>query len=85
MAISFKIETHSVKPGVQIVEVLEDDKVIATIYPEEKGVKIVSAHIADIFEDKKPSAFPPIPSITVTFNPGPYTIVGGETVKLPNQ
>ena len=84
MSVEFQVKQHVLKPGVQVVEVLLDDNVVATLYPDgEKGVKIVSAHIEEVIEDDGTTSFPPIPAIFVKFNPQPYIIQEGRFVRIP--
>ena len=86
MAVTFQVNPHSVKSGVQVVEILIDGKMVATIYPdEEKGVKLVSAHMEEVFQDDGSRSVPPIPAVLITFNPQPYTIEGHRIVKHPTQ
>jgi len=91
--ITFRKKPHRYRAGIEIVEVLEDNEVIGAIYPTEDGIKIVSAHISKNTVDKdfageaiafdNPTSFPPIPSVNIAFEPGPYEIRGGKVVKLP--
>ena len=92
MAISFRIARHSVWSGVEVVEILENGAVVGVMYPQlNKTVKVVSAHIENqerdndfagnvVFDDGTASC-PPIPSITIKFNPSPYRIVGNRIVR----
>lgn len=94
MAVTFRLTEHSVHKDTKIVEVLVDGKVAGVMYPHEnKGIKIVSAHIEEKTVDKDFAGevttddgianWLPIPSVTIRFNPSPYTIVGGRIVKSP--
>ena len=83
MSISFRIKSHTETSGVEVVEIIENEMVVGVIYPTEKGIKLVSAHIEEVVDDRKPVDWPPIPAVLVTFNPGPYEIRGNELVKLP--
>ena len=81
MAVDFALDIHHITGGV-VVEVLVDGEVAAVIYPEkDKGIKIVSAHIQKIVEDSGTKEVPPIPSVLVTFDPKPYSIVHGRLVR----
>ena len=77
MSIGFRIAEHSVQEGVQICEVLVDEQVVGVIYPTEKGIKIVSAHFYSTEGDNGVGKIPPIPSISINFNPQPYSIIDG--------
>ena len=84
MAITFEVKFHSSKPGIQVVEILMDDKMVPTIYPDgEKGVKLVSAHMEEVVQDDGSRSAPPIPAVLITFDPQPYTIEGNRIVKHP--
>jgi hypothetical protein len=65
---SFRIVEHSIRPGVELVEILQDGKVVGSIYPTEKGIKILSSYLyedpegaLDIEKDKLPR----IPAILI--------------------
>lgn len=86
MAISFRIVEHSVRRGVQLVEVLLDGTVVGAIYPKDDGIMIASAHFSEkefpkefdgeVVEDNGLGKFPPIPSVSITFKPRKYYIIG---------
>jgi hypothetical protein len=96
MAITFTIVDHRVLPGVQIVQIEMDGKLVGGIYPGNNEIKIVSAHLAGgegafvvdkdsllsvVFRDGQGSVFP-IPHATITFeHPVSYVIVDGEIKK----
>lgn len=91
--INFKIKPHNLLLGVSVVEILIDGKVAGVIYPEsKKSIRLVSAHIeeaqadaefsGEVAKDDGSGSWPPIPSLRIKFNPGPYTIVGNNIVKL---
>ena len=42
---------HSSKPDVKIFEVWDNEKFMATIYPTETGIKVISKHIPYIPEN----------------------------------
>ena len=53
---SFRLAFHTVT-GRRIVEVWEGDQLIASIYPEHRGVKIVSKFsMATIMDERPPAA-----------------------------
>lgn len=92
MAIGFRMAKRAT--GRDIVEILIDRKVVGVIYPkEEKGIKIVSAHISaskaekgfvgEVIEDDGSQSFPPIPAVLIDFNPSPYEIKDGKIVRIP--
>ncbi|MBI2013744.1 MAG: hypothetical protein HYS87_02885 [Candidatus Colwellbacteria bacterium] len=69
MPVEFRIVKHSIRP-VNLVEVILDSKVIATICPDDDtGIRVISAHITKTIEDDGSTSFPPIPHVTVLFNP----------------
>lgn len=86
MAVSFRIVEHSVRRGVQLVEILLDGTVVGAMYPRDDGVMIASAHFSEkelpkefsgeVIEDDGKGKFPPIPSIGITFKPRKYYIIG---------
>lgn len=78
MAITFRVQPHDIRQGVQVVEILIDGKMVATIRPEgEKGIKFVSA------QNHGSKSIPPVPDIRIRFGPQPYIIREGRTVKRP--
>lgn len=90
MAITFRIAKHSRRPGVELVEILLNNEVVGTIYPdtERDGIIVVSAHFSEknipedfdgeIIEDNGEGSFPPIPSVRMTFKPRRYVIRHGK-------
>lgn len=95
--ISFRIIPHSRIPDVEIVEVLLDGHMCASIYPDrtnEGSIKLVSAHFAGelTHNDQFPEGvkmdtgdrmIPPIPAVHISFDVRPYTIEGNTIVRLP--
>jgi hypothetical protein len=93
--ISFRLKKHTEKPNVEILEILLDGNMVATIYPDEKNpasVKLVSAHFAGeltkgnqfpegIKMETAERLFPPIPGIHITFEPRRYKIQPGGIVR----
>jgi hypothetical protein len=49
MSITFKVRDHRGNNSRQVVDVLLDDRVVATVYPDSSGtsIKVVSPHIID--------------------------------------
>ena len=90
MVVSFRITEHAYKPGVEVVEVLLDGKVVGAIYPEgENKVKIVSAHFSekDIPKDFdgeviREEEVDIVPAIHILFKPRRYTVIGRKIVYL---
>jgi len=93
MAVEFKIKPHSILKNIQVVEILVDGRTAGVVYPMgDKGIKIVSAHIektqiekdfvGEVVEDDGSQSWPPIPAVSIIFNPSPYTIIGNKIVKL---
>ncbi|OHB08654.1 MAG: hypothetical protein A3I19_01245 [Candidatus Zambryskibacteria bacterium RIFCSPLOWO2_02_FULL_38_13] len=86
--ISFRIVPHFFRPNVNVVQILFDGEVCASIYPDqdrEKSIKLVSAHFAGelthhnqfpkgIEMDTGESVAPPIPVVQITFDPRPYNV-----------
>ena len=83
MATTFRIKSHSQLEGVEVVEVLLDNEVVGVIYPAERGVKLVSAHIKDVERKDNAGELLPIPEISVRFDPQPYRIINSELVRFP--
>lgn len=47
MAITFLVREDRERPGLQVVDILMDEQVVATMYPDdENSVKVVSPHFA---------------------------------------
>lgn len=82
MAVEFRITRHTFYSDISIVEILIDKKVCGVIYPLEKGIKLVSAHIEKVIEDDGSCSQPPIPAVFIDFNPRPYKIIGNKIVRL---
>jgi len=93
MATTFRLTEHSTKKGIMIVEVLRDEKVIGAIYPtpDDQGIYVINAHIGGtkvendfpgvaIYDDGV-GKNPPIPAVTIKFDPRRYTIVDGKLVR----
>ncbi len=54
------------KPGQQLIEVWEEGEFMGSIYPTEKGIKVISKHIADDPEGAIViNKSPPIPAILI--------------------
>lgn len=93
--ISFRIAEHSRKPGVQILEILLDGNMVATMYPDEQNpgaVKLVSAHFAGklthfnqfpdgVQMDTGEGSTPPIPAIRISFDRREYYFAADTIVR----
>ncbi len=65
---SFQIKNHTVKPNTKIIEIHKEGKIVGTIYPTEKGIKIVSRYFLEKVEEKieiEKNKLPPIPAIFI--------------------
>jgi len=95
MAVTFKISSHTVLPGIEIVQILIDGMVVGVIYPgpTPKSIRLVSAHMSEqtkeedfagevVFDDGT-QHFPPIPALFIEFEPSPYRIEGRKIIKEP--
>src|SRR6266581_7723909 len=89
LVITFRITPHTLRPGVNVIEVLNaDGKCCATIVPSREDpntIRIISAHFAapDFLEfkshyDDGTHNFPPIPCLEIEFDPRPYHIIAGK-------
>ena len=84
--ITFQIRLHDTRSGVEVVEILLDGQMVATIYPcGDKSVRLVSAHFGEVKQDDGSTSVLPIPLILISFDPQPYTIEGGRLVKFPKK
>lgn len=66
--VHFRLVDHSIKPGIKIVEIWNGDTLMGTIYPTERGIKLVSKYIVDDPEgavEVDRSKLPPIPAILI--------------------
>jgi len=72
--VGFEIIPHKYRKGIKIVKIILDGKTVAVIYPEESGIKIVSAHFDKIEKDEGRSKYPQIPSLEITFKLRRYAI-----------
>jgi len=84
--ISFRTVPHTARPGVEVLEILLNGKMVAAIYPDAavpKSIKIVSAHFGgDLTQgnrfpdgvkmDTGERVSPPIPAVHITFDPRRY-------------
>ena len=90
MTVSFRIVEHSYKSGVKVVEILLDDKVIGTIYPEASDkIKIISAHFSEkdipkdfdgeVIDEKELDS---VPAIQISFKPRRFFLIGKRIIHL---
>ncbi len=49
--VRFEITSHSTKPNIQIIEVWQGNDFIASIYPTEDGIKLISKFIINPVEE----------------------------------
>ena len=66
--ITLKMAEHSVKAGVQAVEVWSGDVFLASIYPTQRGIKVISKYIVGNPEgavEIERGKQPPIPAILI--------------------
>ncbi len=86
--VAFRLAKHSVRPNVELVEIILNGDVVGAIYPNKDGIVVVSAHFStknvpegfdgEVIEDSVEGSFPPIPSAKITFKPRKYIIVRGK-------
>jgi len=50
----FKVVTHSILPGSQVVEVWRNGVFIAGVYPHEDGIRVVSKYMTDVIKETEP-------------------------------
>lgn len=93
MALTFRLALHRALPDVQVVEVLHRGEICGVIYPDgPKGMKIISAHFAgDLAEgenfpdsismDNGERTSPPIPSVSIEFDPRPFSFQSHKIVR----
>ncbi len=68
----FKVTPHSIRPGVEVVEVFDDDgNFIATVTQGDhpRHIKIVSKYMIDV--KPAPPKFPPIPAAIIYLSDKP--------------
>lgn len=59
---------HEAKPGVKLVEIVQDGEVVGAIYPTETGLKIMSRYLLadpETAVEIDRSKLPPIPAILI--------------------
>jgi hypothetical protein len=47
MSITFQLARHKIRPGVEVVEVWDGGKFMASIYPTTHGIRMVSGYLKD--------------------------------------
>lgn len=65
---SFRLADHQEKPGVQLVEIVQDGEVVGAIYPTDTGVKILSRYLLadpETAVEIERNKLPPIPAILI--------------------
>src|SRR4051812_46005578 len=91
MPVTFRIVQHTEKPGQEVVEVIKDGHVVATLYGDRPNcdLMLVSAHFAGELETGtnfpkgvqmfNGARFDQIPAVNFAFNARPYVIPVGST------
>jgi len=51
--ITFRVAEHSKESGVKVIECLKEGKVVATLFPTDKGMKILSEHVIAVRDPEK--------------------------------
>lgn len=86
--ITFRIVPHRHREGIEVVEILLNGQMCATIYPDPRdpqAIKLVSAHFAGeltrdnnfpagIQMDTGERHFPPVPNLNITFDIRKYSL-----------
>lgn len=65
---SFRFAEHKSRAGVKLVEILQNGEVVGSIYPTEKGIKILSRYLYDDPESAveiERDKLPPIPAVLI--------------------
>lgn len=55
MSYDFKVVTHSILPGSQIVECWRDGVFVAAVYPHEDGIRVISKYMTEVTRENEPS------------------------------
>lgn len=64
----FRLADHRDKPGVKLVEIIQNGEVVGAVYPTETGLKIVSRYLLadpETAVEIDRSKLPPIPAILI--------------------
>ena len=94
MAVTFEKRPHNLLPGVEVVDILVNGVLVATIAPQSDGdgIKLTSAHFAGdlakgtafpagIKMDNGQGSMPPIPAVLIAFRPRPFHVEGNRIVR----
>jgi len=54
MRYEFRVVPHSLISGSQMVECWRDGRLVAGIYPHQKGIRIISKYLADVSREEVP-------------------------------
>ncbi len=55
MSYEFKVVSHSILPGGQMIECWRDGVFVAGVYPHEDGIRIVSKYMTEVTKKNKPA------------------------------
>jgi len=55
MGIELRVTGHGILPGNQMVECWRDGKFVASIYPHQDGIRIVSRYVTDLVKEEEPA------------------------------
>jgi predicted RNA-binding Zn-ribbon protein involved in translation (DUF1610 family) len=94
MTMTFRVSEHTIRPGVQVLEILHDGMVCGILVPHDdypNVVRLISAHLLGAGESEGVAPHiiisdnigerAPIPTVAFIFDPGPYIIDGGRIVR----
>lgn len=54
MCIELKVASHGILPGKQMVECWRDGVFVASIYPHQDGIRIVSKYMTGVIKEEEP-------------------------------
>lgn len=69
MKSELRLQPHSVTPGTQVIEVLRDGQLIATVVGSELGVKVITKHATQVVRDGTDPRMPAVDAIDVRIYP----------------
>ncbi len=52
MGYQFKVHPHQVLPGNDVIECWRDGDFVASIYPHEDGLRVVSKYMTGVYKEK---------------------------------
>lgn len=53
MVYKFRVHPHSILPGNEVIECWRDEEFVATIYPHEDGLRVVSKYLTDVYKEEE--------------------------------